>query len=35
MYKFLTRNNTFGVKNIQNILKNFGIVNPNIARNLR
>jgi hypothetical protein len=35
MYKFLTRNNTFAIKNVQNILKDFGIVNPNIARNLR
>jgi hypothetical protein len=35
MYKLLTRTNVFYVKNIQNILKDFGIVNPNIARNLR
>ena len=35
MYKLLTRNSAFGIKNAQNILKDFGIVNPNIARNLR
>ena len=35
MYKFLTRNNAFGIKNVQNILKDFGIINPNIVRNLR
>lgn len=35
MYKFLARTNVFGIKNIQKILKDFGIVNPNIARNLR
>lgn len=35
MYKLLTKNGAFGLKNIQNILKDFGIINPNIARNLR
>ena len=35
MFKLLTRNSAFGAKNVQNILKDFGIINPNIARNLR
>jgi len=35
MFKLITTNTSFTLKNVQNILKGFGIVNPNIVRNLR
>jgi hypothetical protein len=35
MLKLATLHHFFALTNVQNILKGFGIVNPNIARNLR
>ena len=35
MLKLVNSCNVFGLKTVQNILKDFGIVNPNIVRNLR
>ena len=35
MLKLATKRALFGLVNVQNMLKGFGIINPNIARNLR
>jgi hypothetical protein len=35
MFKLLTSSTAFGLKNVQGLLKDFGITNPNIVRNLR